>query len=103
MMRGHRLTAIRSTVLLASQLCAAFVGLAPIGAGADIAPTGSFDAAIERYRSLLVADVDRSVADVERLRDSVASGDLTAAKQAWIEARVGWERAEVFTSGFAPE
>src|SRR5262249_52514710 len=61
------------------------------------------DAAIENYRSQLVADVDRSLACVERLRDSVASGDLATARQAWIEARVGWERAEVFTSGFAPE
>jgi iron uptake system EfeUOB component EfeO/EfeM len=84
-------------------LCAAIVGLGPVGAKVDTAPTASFDAAIETYRLQLVADVDRSVASVERLRDSVASGDLAAAKQAWIEARVGWERAEVFTSGFAPE
>ncbi len=37
------------------------------------------------------------------MRASVASGDLAAAKRAWIEARVGWERSEVFTSGFAPD
>lgn len=91
------------SVLLAAWLCAAIVGLGPIVAEADTAPTASFDAAIERYRSQLVADVDRSVASVERLRASVAGGDLAAARQAWIEARVGWERAEVFTSGFAPE
>jgi iron uptake system EfeUOB component EfeO/EfeM len=29
--------------------------------------------------------------------------DLEGAKRAWIEARVGWERSEVFTSGFVPE
>jgi iron uptake system EfeUOB component EfeO/EfeM len=102
-MRGHRLTVIRSTVLLAIQLCVAVVGLGPIVAKADTAPTASLDAAIESYRSQLVADVDRSVASVERLRDSAASGDLAAARQAWIDARVGWERAEVFTGGFAPE
>jgi iron uptake system EfeUOB component EfeO/EfeM len=89
--------------VLATLLCGALVGIGPAGAKADTAPTASFDAAIENYRSLLVADVDRSVASVERLRDSVASGDLATARQAWIEARVGWERAEVFTSGFAPE
>lgn len=40
---------------------------------------------------------------MKELRDSASSGDIAAAKQAWIEARVGWERSEVFTSGFAPE
>ncbi|WP_407154131.1 EfeM/EfeO family lipoprotein [Bradyrhizobium sp. STM 3557] len=90
-------------VLLTATLCAAAAGAGPVGAKADTAPTVALDAAIERYRVLLVADVDRSVASVEKLRDSVARGDLAAARQAWIEARVGWERAEVFTSGFAPE
>jgi iron uptake system component EfeO len=106
-MRGLRLAAIRSmlmpTGLLIAHLWVAAVGLGPTVAKADTAPAASFDAAIERYRSQLVADVDRSVANVQRLRDSVASGDLATAKQAWIEARVGWERSEVFTSGFAPE
>jgi iron uptake system component EfeO len=106
-MRGQRLTAIRImrvlSIVLGAQLCAAFVGPGPIVAKADTAPPAPFDAAIERYRSQLVADVDRSVASVERLRASVAAGDLAAARQAWIEARIGWERAEVFTSGFAPE
>ena len=104
-MRGHRLNAIRSMHVLlalsAAVLCAAGFGLGPVAA--DTAPTASFDAAVERYRTQLVADVDGSIASVERLRDSVAGGDLALAKQAWIEARVGWERAEVFTSGFAPE
>ena len=33
----------------------------------------------------------------------VAAGDLTGAKKAWISARAGWERSEVFTAGFVPE
>ena len=91
------------SVLLAVMSCATVVGFVAVGATADTAPTASLDAAIERYRAQLVADVDRSVASVERLRDSVAAGDIAAARQAWIEARIGWERAEVFTAGFAPE
>jgi iron uptake system EfeUOB component EfeO/EfeM len=106
-MRGRRFTAIRSmlvlSVLFAVMSCATVAGFVAAGAKADTAPTAPFDAAIERYRAQLVADIDRSVASVERLRDSVAAGDLAAARQAWIEARIGWERAEVFTSGFAPE
>jgi iron uptake system component EfeO len=74
----------------------------PVAAAADGGRAASLDAGIARYRSQLVEDIDRSVADVQKLRASVASGDLAAAKRAWIEARVGWERSEVFTSGFAP-
>jgi iron uptake system component EfeO len=117
MTRGHRRTPVRSAwalavlpalaMLLTLPLCAAVVGLGPAAASADIkadsGPAAPLDAAIERYRSELVEDIDRSVASVRKLRLSAASGDLAAAKQAWIEARVFWERSEVFTSGFAPD
>jgi iron uptake system EfeUOB component EfeO/EfeM len=89
--------------LLAILLRAAMVLFHPAAAATDSAPTASLDAAIARYRSQLAADIDRSVAEVQKLRASIASGDVAAAKQAWIEARVGWERSEVFTTGFAPE
>lgn len=100
MTRGHRRTPVRSAlapaitlaVLLTTSLYAAVAG-----------PAAPLDAAIERYRSQLIEDIDRSVGNVQKLRASLASGDLATAKQAWIEARVGWERSEVFTSGFAPE
>jgi iron uptake system EfeUOB component EfeO/EfeM len=102
--RGQHPRSIRSAlalaVSLATPLCAAVVGCYPAAAEADSAPAAPLDAEIERYRSQLVEDIDRSVASVQKLRASV---DLAAAKQAWIEARVGWERSEVFTSGFAPE
>jgi iron uptake system component EfeO len=63
----------------------------------------SLDQAIEQYRSCLIQDLDSAVASVEKLRARVAADDLTGAKQAWIDARIGWERSEVFTSGFVPE
>jgi iron uptake system component EfeO len=75
----------------------------PAATKANSEPVASLDPGIERYRSQLIADIDRSVASVQELRASVGRGDLASAKQAWIEARVGWERSEVFTSGFAPE
>jgi iron uptake system component EfeO len=84
-------------------LRAAVLVFYPAAAAADGGPVTSLDAGIARYRSQLVEDIDRSVADVQKLRASVASGDLAAAKRAWIEARIGWERSEVFTSGFAPD
>ena len=95
--------AIALSIALASSLVTALIGLIPIGAEADTIAAPTFAPAIERYRSRLVADIDRSINGVKKLRDSASSGDVTAAKQAWIDARVGWERSEVFTSGFAPE
>jgi iron uptake system EfeUOB component EfeO/EfeM len=104
---GQRRTSIRlalaPAVVLAISLGAAVVLFNPAAAATDSAPAASLDAGIARYRSQLTADIDRSVTEVQKLRASLASGDVAAAKQAWIEARVGWERSEVFTSGFAPE
>lgn len=102
--RGHHPRTMRSAlalaVSLATPLCAAVVVCDLAVAEADSAPAAPLDAEIERYRSQLLKDIDRSVASVQKLRASV---DLAAAKQAWAEARTGWERSEVFTSGFAPE
>lgn len=104
---GHRRNSARWVTTLslvwAVSLYAALVALKPTGARADTVAAATFDAAIERYRSRLVEDVDTSIVSVRKLRDSVSSGDLAAAKQDWIDARVGWERSEVFTSGFAPD
>jgi iron uptake system EfeUOB component EfeO/EfeM len=102
--RGHHPKSIRSALALAvslvTPLCAAVVRSYPAAAEVDSAPAAPLDTGIERYRSQLIEDIDRSVASGQKLRASV---DLAAAKRAWIEARIGWERSEVFTSGFAPE
>jgi len=81
-------------------LCIAALGAALLATAAPAAP---LDDGAEQYRSLLVTDVDRTLASARTLAASAAAGDLAAAKQAWIEARVGWERSEVFTTGFVPE
>jgi iron uptake system component EfeO len=70
------------------------------------APTlhaASFDEAAERYRSFMIADMDRALAGAQTLRDRIKANDIPGAKKAWINARIGWERSEVFTSGFIPE
>jgi iron uptake system component EfeO len=104
---GHRRNSALGGFTLSIALTAAFyaslAGGGPIAVKADTVPAAIFEPAIERYRSRLVEDVGQSIASVKKLRDSVSNGDVAAAKQAWIEARVGWERAEVFTSGFAPD
>jgi iron uptake system component EfeO len=78
-------------------------GIGLVAAMADRGHAASLDEAVERYRSYLIQDVDRTVMNTQKLRASVAANDLAGAKQAWIDARVGWERSEVFTSGFVPE
>ena len=67
------------------------------------ARAATLDDGVEQYRPHLIADADRSLASAQALAASAAAGDIVRAKQAWIEARVGWERSEVFTSGFVPE
>jgi iron uptake system component EfeO len=81
-------------------LCTAALGSALLATAAPAAP---LDDGAEQYRSLLITDVDRTLASARTLAASAAAGDLAGAKQAWIEARVGWERSEVFTTGFVPE
>jgi iron uptake system component EfeO len=72
-------------------------------AGPVAAQPASLGEGIEQYRTRLVADVDRALASAQTLRTSAAAGDVAGARQAWIDARVGWERSEVFTAAFAPE
>jgi len=70
------------------------------GANADPA---SLQEAAERYRPYLIEDIQAALAGVRTLRQRIDANDLEGAKRAWIQARVGWERSEVFTSGFVPE
>jgi iron uptake system component EfeO len=61
------------------------------------------DAAAERYRPYMVEGIGQALTGVRNLRDRLAAKDLAGAKKAWISARAGWERSEVFTAGFVPE
>jgi iron uptake system component EfeO len=70
---------------------------------ASDASASSLDGAAERYRSYLIDDIGRALAGTLAMRDRMNANDLDGARRAWIEARVGWERSEVFTSGFVPE
>jgi iron uptake system component EfeO len=47
--------------------------------------------------------MDRVVIGAEALAKRVEAGDLSGAKRAWIEVRVGWERGEVFLLPYFPE
>jgi iron uptake system component EfeO len=60
-------------------------------------------AAADSYRRYLIDDIGQALAGARALRERLAANDLDGARQAWIAARVGWERSEVFTGGFVPE
>jgi iron uptake system EfeUOB component EfeO/EfeM len=62
-----------------------------------------FDDAVERYRLVIIEDVGQALFGARDLRDRLSRQDIAGARKAWIDARVGWERSEVFTSGFVPE
>ena len=47
--------------------------------------------------------IDRLAIGTERLAAEVDAGDLEGAKEAWIAARVGWERGETFLGEYFPE
>jgi iron uptake system EfeUOB component EfeO/EfeM len=66
-------------------------------------PAGPLDSAAERYRPYVIEGVGQALAGARTLRERVAAQDLAGAKAAWLSARAGWERSEVFTAGFVPD
>jgi iron uptake system EfeUOB component EfeO/EfeM len=82
----------------AALLCVVVALAAPPRAAAT-----PLDEAAETYRRHLIDDIGQSLTGARTLRARIAADDLDGARQAWIDARVGWERSEVFTSGFVPE
>jgi iron uptake system EfeUOB component EfeO/EfeM len=80
------------------------VGALLLVVGAPFAArAGALDDAAERYRPLMVADIDQTFAGAQKLNERIAAKDVAGAQQAWIAARIGWERAEVFTAGYVSE
>jgi iron uptake system component EfeO len=74
-----------------------------LGIAATRANATPLDDAAERYRPYLIEDIGLAAAGTQRLRGCLEHNDLSGAKAAWIAARAGWERSEVFTSGFVPD
>lgn len=74
-----------------------------MGIAAPAAQAGAcFSQEIERYRPYLIRDIDQSLAGARDMRSRIAAHDIAGAQKAWIDARAGWERSEVFTGGFVP-
>jgi iron uptake system component EfeO len=80
--------------------CALLLVLTGGMATANAAP---LDDAAEHYRPYLIEGIGQALTGVHNLRERIGAKDLTGARKAWISARAGWERSEVFTAGFVPE
>ena len=79
------------------------VALLAFGTGLRATIAAPLDDAAEKYRPYMIEGIGQALAGARDLRDRVAASDLPGAKKAWISARAGWERSEVFTTGFVPE
>ena len=79
---------------------AACLALLVLGMGVRATIAAPLDDAAERYRPYMIEGIGQALAGARDLRERVAAKDLAGAKKAWISARAGWERSEVFTGGF---
>src|SRR5580700_12248931 len=77
--------------------------LLALAVDARAAEAATLDAAAERYRPYAIEGIGSALAGARDLRERAAAKDLAGAKRAWLSARAGWERSEVFTAGFVPE
>jgi iron uptake system component EfeO len=69
-------------------------------AGIDPALEARLDQAAATYKQLASADVDSLVANARKLLAALQANDVAAARQAWVDARVAYERSEIFTIEF---
>jgi iron uptake system component EfeO len=79
------------------------LALVLLTSGSHCAEAAVLDDSFERYRPYLIEGIGQALAGARDLQSRIAAHDLAGAKRAWLAARAGWERSEVFTAGFVPE
>jgi len=67
-------------------------------AGAKRSP--EMDAAVAAYRQYVQAQADETLPKVKTFTDAVRAGDVEAAKKAYADSRIGWERTEPVAESF---
>ncbi|MET7364388.1 iron uptake system protein EfeO [Streptomyces sp. NPDC005566] len=58
------------------------------------------DEAVAGYRTYVQAQADETLPKVKVFTDAVAAGDIEAAKKAYADSRIGWERTEPVAESF---
>ena len=84
-------------------LFAAFLAAVSLAAAPRPAQATPIDDAAEAYKVAAQGDIDSIVAGAEKLVEALKKGDIPAARQAWIDARVGYERSETFAEPLFPD
>jgi len=84
-------------------LFAAFLAVVSLTAAPRPAQATPIDDAAEAYKVAAQGDIDSIVAGAEKLVEALKKGDIPAARQAWIDARVGYERSETFAEPLFPD
>ncbi|WMX47369.1 iron uptake system protein EfeO [Streptomyces roseicoloratus] len=71
------------------------------GAGTGAARRSpEMDAAVAAYRQYVQAQADATLPKVKKFTDAVRAGDVEAAKAAYADSRIGWERTEPVAESF---
>lgn len=68
------------------------------GKAAERSP--EMDKAVAGYRTYVQAQADETLPKVKVFTDAVAAGDIEAAKKAYADSRIGWERTEPVAESF---
>lgn len=81
----------------------AVFSLALFGCAMNASSAETLESSTEQYRHYMIEEISQTLAGARALHQRVVAKDLDGAKKAWIAARINWERAEVFTSGFVSD
>ncbi|GAA2931037.1 iron uptake system protein EfeO [Kitasatospora cinereorecta] len=68
--------------------------------GKVVARSPEMDTAVAGYRTYVQAQADETLPKVKVFTDAVAAGDIKAAKKAYADSRIGWERTEPVAESF---
>ncbi|MEV0492782.1 iron uptake system protein EfeO [Streptomyces atratus] len=71
-----------------------------ITGGAVTKRSPEMDRAVAEFRSYVQAQADETLPKAKVFTDAVAAGDVEAAKKAYAESRIGWERTEPVAESF---
>ncbi|MFJ3902206.1 iron uptake system protein EfeO [Streptomyces sp. NPDC090025] len=70
------------------------------GGAAAAKRSPEMDAAVASYRQYVQAQADETLPKVKTFTDAVRAGDVEAAKKAYADSRIGWERTEPVAESF---
>ncbi|MGW8887094.1 iron uptake system protein EfeO [Streptomyces sp. NPDC055749] len=68
--------------------------------GSAVKRSPEMDKAVAEYRTYVQAQADETLPKVKVFTDAVAAGDIEAAKKAYADSRIGWERTEPVAESF---